>query len=277
MLDARKLALTTVAMIFNRLRQNRKLQKALFNAIRLNRPEVAGALSDDDLRFIAYCLSRREWSRAQILQDLWVCYALCERRDGFFVEFGATNGLKNSNTWLLEKTFGWSGILAEPNPIWHQELAANRNAFIDHRCVTSRSHDTVAFIATDDVDPELSSIADFSRGDHFAELRAKGRQIHVETISLDDLLETYRAPPVVDYLSIDTEGSELDILSAYSFDREFDLISIENNSKTEAAIQSLLESKGYRRVLEQFSQWDGWYASFRVCDGRKNQIVAPAS
>ncbi|OWV96894.1 FkbM family methyltransferase [Rhizobium sp. R693] len=277
MLDARKLALSTMAVIFNRLRQNRNLQKAVFNAIRLNRPEVADAILDDDLRFIGYCLARRDWSRAQILQDLWVCYELSEKRDGFFVEFGSTNGLKNSNTWLLEKKFGWSGILAEPNPIWHPELAANRNASIDHRCVSSQSHNTVTFLATDNVDPELSSIADFAQGDHFSEVRRKGRQIQVETISLDDLLETYQAPPVMDYLSIDTEGSELDILSAYSFERMFDLISVENNPKTEAAMQKVLESKGYRRVFEHFSQWDGWYVSARRRDGRKIEIVAPAS
>lgn len=277
MLDARKFALSSMAMIFNRLHQNKNLQKAVFNAIRLNRPEVADIILDDDVSFISYCLSRRDWSRAQILQDLWVCYELSEKRDGFFVEFGSTNGLKNSNTWLLEKKFGWSGILAEPNPIWHPELAANRNVSIDHRCVSSQSHNTVTFIATDDVDPELSSIADFSQGDHFSEVRSKGRQIQVETISLDDLLETHHAPPVVDYLSIDTEGSELDILSAFSFDRKFDLISVENNPKTEAAIQKLLESKGYRRVFEQFSQWDGWYASARLRDGRKKEVIAPAS
>ncbi|WP_431323459.1 FkbM family methyltransferase [Rhizobium sp. YTU87027] len=266
-----------MAIIFNRLHHNRNLQKAVFNAIRLNRPEVADIILDDDLKFVGYCLSRRAWSRAQILQDLWVCYELSEKRDGFFVEFGSTNGLKNSNTWLLEKKFGWTGILAEPNPIWHAELAANRNASIDHRCVSSQSHNRVTFLATDDIDPELSSIADFSQGDHFSEVRRKGKQIQVETISLGDLLEAYRAPAVVDYLSIDTEGSELDILSAYSFERTFELISVENNPKTEAAMQKLLESRGYLRVFEHFSQWDGWYVSARRRDGRKNEIVAPAS
>ncbi len=169
----KKVCTSSMAMIFNRLHQNKNLQKAVFNAIRLNRPEVADIILDDDVSFIRYCLSRRDWSRAQILEDLWVCYELSEKRDGFFVEFGSTNGLKNSNTWLLEKKFGWSGILAEPNPIWHPELAANRNVSIDHRCVSSQSHNTVTFIATDDVEPELSSIADFSQGDHFSEVRRK--------------------------------------------------------------------------------------------------------
>ena len=51
------------------------------------------------------------------MQDLWVCYELGEKRDGFFVEFGATNGVKNSNTWLLETKLGWKGILGRTKSI----------------------------------------------------------------------------------------------------------------------------------------------------------------
>ncbi|WP_213500134.1 hypothetical protein [Novosphingobium decolorationis] len=55
-------------------------------------------------------MARCERSKSQIMQGLWVCYELGEKREGFFVEFGATNGLKNSNTWLLEHEL--SGIAA---------------------------------------------------------------------------------------------------------------------------------------------------------------------
>ncbi|NTG49100.1 FkbM family methyltransferase [Agrobacterium rhizogenes] len=277
MFDVRKLTFSSMAAIFDRFHNNKSMQKMIFNAIRLNRPQISDIILNEDVRFISYCLSRRERSKAQIMQDLWVCFELSEKRNGFFVEFGSTNGLKNSNTWLLEKKFDWNGILAEPNPIWHADLAANRTAAIEHKCVSSKSNEIVTFIATDESDPELSAIADFSKGDHFSDVRSQGKHIQVETISLDDLLEKYQAPPTVDYLSIDTEGSELDILSAYSFDRKFDLISVENNPKTEKTIQGLLESKGYKRVFEQFSQWDGWYVSGRLRDGKKIEIAAPSS
>lgn len=277
MFDVTKLALSGISSVFNRFHDNKNLQKAIFNAIRLNKAEISNIILDSNARFLSYCLARRDWSRSQIMQDLWVCFELAEKRDGFFVEFGSTNGLKNSNSWLLEKKFGWNGILAEPNPIWHSDLAANRSASIEHKCVSSRSAATVTFITTDESDPELSSIADFSQGDHFSDVRSRGQQIQVETISLDDLLDTYGAPPVVDYLSIDTEGSELDILSTYSFNRDFQLISVENNPKTEVAIQKLLEGNGYKRVFEQFSQWDGWYVSRKLRNGEELKIVAPAS
>lgn len=277
MIDIRKSTMSSAARLFSKLLENRRTQAAIFNAIRLNRPEVSGLLTNDEVRFLSYCLSRRRNSRSQIMQDLWVCFELGEKRQGFFVEFGATNGLTNSNTWLLEHHYGWKGILAEPNPVWHHDLAANRGVPIEHNCVSSRSGEVVTFITTDDSDPELSAIANFSAGDHFAEVRSKGIQIQIDTISLDDLLDKYDAPREIDYISIDTEGSEYDILSAYSFERRFRLISVENNRKTEGDIQRLLEGKGYERVFSQFSQWDGWYVSRELSRRDGTPIYAPKS
>ena len=211
------------------------------------------------------------------MQDLWVCYELGEKTDGYFVEFGATNGLKNSNTWLLEQVFGWKGILGEPNPIWHADLAANRQGSIEHKCVSSRSHETVTFIATNDTDPELSGIASSADADHFAETRSTGTRIEIGTISLDDLLDKYQAHQQIDYMSIDTEGSELDIVSNYSFSRKFKLISIENNPKNEVAVDEILAANGYVRVFRQFSQWDSWYVARELRADKPLSIAAPDS
>ena len=63
-----------------------------------------------------------EKSRAQLKQDIFVLLETGFKRDGYFVEFGATNGVDLSNSWLLEKAFGWTGILAEPARIWHDDL-----------------------------------------------------------------------------------------------------------------------------------------------------------
>lgn len=253
------------------------LQRIVFNAVRLNRPEVTDWLQSDDVSFMAYCIARRRKSKAQILQDLWVCYELGEKSGGFFVEFGATNGLINSNTWLLENELNWRGILAEPNPIWHAALARNRTVHIEHLCVSSRSEEVVRFLATDGVDPELSTIASFADGDHFADVRRGGTALDVKTISLNDLLDKYDAPREIDYISIDTEGSELDILSAFDFTRRrFNLISVEQNSKTEKGIGDLLLRNGYRHVFPQFSQWDGWYVSSELRSRAPFEIAAPS-
>jgi FkbM family methyltransferase len=236
------------------------LKRMLFNAIRLDRTESERFRESDEFRFLAYVFANRHRSRSQILQDLWVCYELEEKRGGVFVEFGATNGLVNSNSWLLEEKYGWTGILAEPNPVWHADLKRNRSSAIDFRCVHVRSGETVMFTATDNVDPELSCISEFAAGDHFAKVRATGCQIPVETVSLDRLLADHKAPREIDYLSIDTEGSEYAILSAFDFSRHaVKLVSVEQNPTTEGPIEALLATHGYVRVFQAFSQWDGWY------------------
>lgn len=274
---AKKLLLSSVTRACAKISKNTAGQRLLFNALRLNRPELQQLILDDDIRFLSYCLSRRELSRSQILQDLWVCFELGERTDGFFVEFGATNGVKNSNTWLLETKLGWKGILAEPNPLWQAELALNRKAFIEKNCVSSKTGDVVTFITTNDSDPELSGIARTSDGDHFAATRSRGRRIELETISLDDLLDKYQAPLSIDYMSIDTEGSELDILSNYSFRHKFKTISVENNPRNDASIDEIMLSNGYKRVFRQFSQWDSWYVCSELRDKRQITVMAPDS
>jgi hypothetical protein len=99
-------------------------------------------------------------------------------------------------------------------------------------------------------------------------VRARGAEIKVETVSLSDLLVQHKAPVAIDYLSIDTEGSEHDILSHFDFTRHtIDLISVEQNRYTESKIDALLTGHGYSRVFMEFSQWDGWY----VRDGRSRQ------
>jgi FkbM family methyltransferase len=260
MLRLAKHGISALAYAAHMAAKSAPFRQMLFNSIRLNRIETERLRSVEEIGFLAYAFLNRQESKSQILQDLWVGYELGEKREGFFVEFGATNGLVNSNTWLLEKKYGWRGVLAEPNPVWHSMLDANRNCAIDHRCVGSSTGKIVAFLATNASDPELSSIAEFANGDHFAEVRAEGTEIKVETVSLNELLIEHRAPIDVDYLSIDTEGSKYDILSHFDFSRHvIRLISVEQNRHTEATIESLLAKQGYERVFKEFSQWDGWY------------------
>jgi FkbM family methyltransferase len=256
-----KYGISALANAAYRAAKSASLRRMLFNSIRLNRIETERFRSIEECGFLAYAFLNRHESKSQILQDLWVSYELGEKRGGFFVEFGATNGLVNSNTWLLEKKYGWKGILAEPNPVWHAMLKANRDSAIDHRCVGSSTGKMVTFLTTDASDPELSSIAEFASGDHFAEVRARGTEIKVETASLTELLLEHKAPIEIDYLSVDTEGSEYDILSHFDFSRYvIGLISVEQNRHTEAKIETLLTGHGYHRVFKEFSQWDGWYA-----------------
>lgn len=198
-------------------------------------------------------------SRSQLIQDLFVLNELGFKQRGFFVEFGATNGLDLSNTWLLEKQFGWTGILAEPAKVWHADLRRNRNGSIDERCVWSKSGETLQFSET--AVPELSTLQTFSEGDLHRASRVDQKQYKVKTVSLLDLLKEHNAPEEIDYLSVDTEGSEFPILAAFDFNAYcIRVIIVEHNfTPAREQIRDLLESRGFVRKMESLSFVDDWY------------------
>ena len=201
------------------------------------------------------CVELLETSKSQLRQDIFALARLGFKRDGFFLEFGATDGVELNNTWMMENEFGWSGILAEPARGWHTDLKANRNCTIDTRCVWKASGETLQF--TEAPRGENSAISTFVKPTR----KLRGQQYDVETISLNDLLSAHNAPDVIDFASIDTEGSEFDILNAFDFDRwSFQVMAIEHNHAPQREdIFALLSSKGYRRVLEEISRFDDWY------------------
>lgn len=197
--------------------------------------------------------------KSQFGQDLFVLYKKKFKRNGYFVEFGATDGISISNTYTLEHDYGWTGILAEPAKIWHAQLRKNRAVNIDFRCVWSRSKEKILFKETNV--KELSTIDQYSSIDMHSEMRIQGSCYEVETISLIDLLIEYNAPRRIDYLSIDTEGSEYEILKDFDFKKyHIDLITVEHNfTAMREKIFNLLSSKGYRRVFLEYSDVDDWY------------------
>ncbi len=192
-------------------------------------------------------------TRSQLGQDLFVLAQLNFKMGGYFVEFGATNGVDLSNTCLLERNFGWKGILAEPGRCWQQALAKNRTARIDTRCVWKESEAALVFNEADDA--ELSTLSHCSNGD------LQGKTYEVKTISLNHLLAEHGAPEEIDYLSIDTEGSEFDILSNFDFSKHsFRVITCEHNfTPMRQKIFELLSDNGLVRVHQELSEFDDWY------------------
>lgn len=197
--------------------------------------------------------------KSQILQDLFVLSELGLKQGGFFVEFGAANGIEHSNSYVHEKLLGWSGILAEPARCWHDALKTNRGAHIETDCVWSESGKTLAFQEVSF--PALSTIAGVKTEDFHTKTRKNFEGYEVRTISLIDLMKKHGAPPVADYLSIDTEGSELEILRSLDFVRyRFRVITCEHNfTPQREEIFDLLTSKGYQRKHEEYSGFDDWY------------------
>ena len=197
---------------------------------------------------------------SQLKQDL---FALYHRQDtpGYFVEFGALDGIDTSNTLLLEREHGWTGILCEPLPRFRDDLLKNRTCVVDTRCVYSESNQLISFGEVEDFPAISTMIAHKDQASVWKQRRQKHKVHEFLTVSLDDLLDQYDAPAVIDYLSIDTEGSEYPILNAYSFKRNFNTMSVEyTNPEERDKIHDVLTDNDYTRVHRNLSQWEDWYA-----------------
>lgn len=239
------------------------LHHELSLAIQRQQLTPQGVISDPDSHTDQVGHNRKELmaklSPSQLGQDLWVLERTHYKKGGFFIEFGATDGVLLSNTWLLETHLGWQGICAEPNPKYLESLQRNRRCHITNACIGARSGETVEFVLAD----EFGGMAEDMRRDmHSARREAyyadTSNRINLVTESLDDMLRRMGAPREIDYLSIDTEGSEFAILAAFPFDQwTIHLITVEHNySPDRERLHALLSERGYTCTE---AQWDDWY------------------
>ena len=114
---------------------------------------------------------------------------------------------------------------------------------------------------------ELSTLNDFIESDidsipeNTLERKKSGKMISVETISLNDVIKEYFNNKCPSYISIDTEGSEYEILKSFNLDTyRPKLFTIEHNfTKNESKIGELLISNGYVRIFRKLTVFDAWY------------------
>lgn len=167
---------------------------------------------------------------------------------GFFVEAGAHDGVGDSKTLALEK-LGWRGVCVEPSSAF-KGLCASRACSVDSRALWSSDGHVLIFreIA---VDVELSGLVSGFQADGWDRETRPHKDRTVRTVSLTTLLREHGAPGKIEFLSLDTEGSEMEILGAHDFSAfRFGVISVEHNGVNERrdALGLLLESRGYSRA-----------------------------
>jgi hypothetical protein len=183
---------------------------------------------------------------SQIGQDKWVHSVLGNKPNGYFVELGACDGLYLSNTLFFEKELGWNGICIEPNDNYFNKLLKNRNCNICNDLIYSVEGQNVNFALCDAV----SGIIDNNIGPFTSE------EVYVSkvTTTLEKVLDRCNAPKIIDYLSLDVEGQEYNILSTFPFDKyKFRCITVEHNEphqgpEQQMLIREILERNGYTYV-----------------------------
>tara|TARA_B100000787_G_scaffold108896_1_gene80984 strand:- start:150 stop:980 length:831 start_codon:yes stop_codon:yes gene_type:complete len=211
--------------------------------------------------------------KSQLYQDVFASFVVGDKFDKTFFEFGATNGIDLSNSYILETLLNWKGALSEPSPQWHSELKKNRpNINIITDCIWSESKKELDFFVSNV--GVLSTLNDFKESDKISmpgntSARVKnGKIVSVKTISLNHVIEKEFKFKTPSYISVDTEGSEYEILKVFDFKRFRPIVfTIEHNfTELQLKIDELMIANDYVRVFKKITAFDAWYISREAFD-----------
>ena len=220
------------------------------------------------LNFIEYIKNFENNFKSQLYQDLFASFIVKNNFDKTFLEFGATNGVDLSNTYTLENKFLWSGALAEPDLNWIESLKKNRTkSKIITKCIWSKSGEKKNFFSSKV--GVLSTLDDFKNSDinsmpgNTAQRIKEGVNIEVDTISLNQVIRDEFNNISPSYISIDTEGSEFEILSSFNFSKYHPAVfTIEHNfTDLQYKIDQLMLDNNYVRIFRKLTAFDAWYIS----------------
>ena len=182
---------------------------------------------------------------------------------GFYIELGANDGIRMSNTYLLQKRYKWKGLLIEPIPERFKECVNNRNFVprpsiycgacvpfdFKERFIEIEDSDLMSIAKGLDIDNYLvKKHADL--GSEFLENKEHRITYGSKAFTLTELLKRSNAPKNIDFLSIDVEGNELSILKGIDFKLfvpKWILIEVHNSSCTD--IKNFLRLKNYTQEL----------------------------
>ena len=191
---------------------------------------------------------------SQIGQDEWVNTILKDKNTGYFIELGACDGVNISNTLYFENK-GWDGLCIEPNDILFKQLMSNR------KC--SKSNCLVSGVKGLVVDFSMCGCLSGIIDDNTGPFTRKNNSVRKTTSTLEDVLDFHKAPHIIDYLSLDVEGHEYDILKTFPFDKySFRCITVEHNEPhvgpaMQMQIRNFLENVGFT-FIKGNDDVNGW-------------------
>jgi len=163
---------------------------------------------------------------SQVGQSALVDKLLSGRRGGFFVECGAADGESYSNSLLFELERNWTGLLIEANPSYHRDLLdKNRRAYVLSSCLSTERRPMTVELQPAGV---LGGIANKMHPSHVERIGDRKRpEVVVNCFPLNSIMASLDVSHV-DYLSLDVEGPELEILRTIDWSRlRIDVITVE--------------------------------------------------
>ena len=177
-------------------------------------------------------------------------YLFNKKHNGVFVDIGANDGKTISNSYYFEKNLGWTGICFEPLDEAYKKLQANRCSINIHGCAFNKTC-TDTFYSISGYGEMLSGLKSQYDDRHLeriertiAEHGGEIKKIEVNCYDVNEIL-TKNNFHKIDFISLDTEGGELNILQAVNFDLfKISAVVVENNYNDDS-IKNFMFDKGY--------------------------------
>tara|TARA_B100001063_G_scaffold16946_1_gene12999 strand:+ start:126 stop:983 length:858 start_codon:yes stop_codon:yes gene_type:complete len=188
-------------------------------------------------------------------------YFFNNKQKGFFIEIGAYDGIDGSNCYHFEKFLKWEGIAIEPSNIQFEKLKKNRNCKLFNNAISDEIKE-VEFIEVTEGLTQMSGInekyykknLDFVSNDQ----RSKTQNYSLKTITFEQVVSQ---DIDIDYLSIDIEGGEMDLLNSINFNNNnIKVISLENNSPADLNFKIFFQDKKFN-YFDRIGQDEIFYNS----------------
>ena len=206
----------------------------------------------------------------QIGQDALAYALLKDKQDGFFVDIGAHDGISLSNSYLFEK-LGWRGICIEANPRTFATLQQNRQCNTYNLAIYSKNigHTNLTISSSDC--SVLDTLEVNLTSTHRERMQGYGalEKVSVPTATFDEVMQNHPEVSHVDFLSLDVEGGELEVLRGIDFDKHsFGVMTIEHNhTESKELVRQFLEERGYRALMQ--NSFDMMFVKdLNICFGR---------
>lgn len=182
-------------------------------------------------------------------------------KNGFFMDIGAHDGISINNTLYFEKNNNWTGINVEANKKVYEKLVLNRPNNININCAVCNNEGTADFYCNTGYTEMLSGLKNNYDTRHLNRLNNENEQmgciteiIKVETKKIETICNEHDIKHI-NYLSIDVEGAEFDVIKSINFDTVFiDVIEFENNyDDSSIPIIKYLEDNNYITLHKSYN------------------------
>ncbi|XP_018012078.1 uncharacterized protein LOC108669283 isoform X2 [Hyalella azteca] len=197
-------------------------------------------------------------------QDIYLKEVFKDTRGGFFFEVGAFTGETYSNTLLLERELGWTGVLMEPTPSSYRALKSkNRRAHIMRACIAPDTNYSELLLDVGKINANENTLTNAEKTQN--SVRVPCYPFYSVMAALGN--------PVVDYMSLDVEGVEMNVLKSIPWnDVKIRVITIEIIWAAEGpeGIKKFMEGRGFEFIRQL--DFDYLFFNKKLSDGLNREF-----